>query len=588
MNKEQFEYLFVLTIIVITISFFFYGNLGFSPKTTSSQISESEELPIAAGVVPHHPLAQEIINEFFQKLSDYPSAKTVILFSPDYDNQTALANNHFVTISPKKDGRKQKNDSVSEIINTISQNQLVKINNFKVEHNQGVANLMPFFEKYLPNTKVIPVLISSAATREEIRELIDQLVKVVPNSTVAIASVDFSRYLPYPLLLLHDVRSIRVLTNFEEKEFSSLDVDSWQALYGARYFAQLKNKEKAEVIAHKTTYDFIGSLPENSSLAQQGGVSYYSVIFGGGGKQEISQQSILMVGDIMMARGVALLTDKYGLKYPFKKIKNMFRGVDTVYANLEGPVMVNAPLVSMHSVNFAFPPEVIHLLKKLGFTVLNIANNHTKDKGAAILRGTRGFLVKNGIHPLGDYQSCDSRYYYREGNILFIGAHLVYGNPVCVKEIINNVKKIKERDPDSYIIVTPHWGTEYTSLPNKFQKDTAHAFIDAGVDAVIGHHPHVVQAIEEYKGKPIFYSLGNFVFDMYFSKEVQQELAVGIEYHPDEVVFYLTPIRSRKSQLSFMRGKERNTFLNWLAGISSSSLQNSVKKGIIKVSLVEP
>jgi len=244
--------------------------------------------------------------------------------------------------------------------------------------------------------------------------------------------------------------------------------------------------------------------------------------------------------------------------------------------------MANAPLVSIYSVNFAYPPEIAKLLNGLGFTVLNIANNHIKDKGAAELRDTRGFLSENDIHSLGDYQSCDAEYYYQEGNIVFIGAHLVYGNPVCVQMILKNVKEIKEENPDVYIVVTPHWGTEYTPLPNKFQTNTAYALIDAGVDAVIGHHPHVVQAVEEYKGKPIFYSLGNFVFDMYFSKEVQQELTVGIEYHPDEVIFYLIPIQSQKSQLSFMENEERGNFLNWLAGISSPSLQDSIKKGIIQ------
>jgi len=183
---------------------------------------------------------------------------------------------------------------------------------------------------------------------------------------------------------------------------------------------------------------------------------------------------------------------------------------------------------------------------------------------------------------LGDYQSCSQKYYYKEGNILFIGAHLVYGNSTCIKEILKNVKRIKRENPNIYIIVTPHWGTEYTPLPNKFQRNTAHAFIDAGVDAIIGHHPHVVQAVEEYKGKPIFYSLGNFVFDMYFSKEVQQELAVGVEYHPDKVIFYLIPIQSQKSQLSFMKNRENNDFLNWLASISSPSLQDSIEEGVIQ------
>jgi len=571
------DILFILAALVITIFFFFYSGLGFSSRVTSPKIREPKKLPIAAGVVPHHLLAGEIINKFFQELSNYPSLKTVVLLSPDHYKQTALTGGRFITISSPEIA-----PFVSQI---VSQNPLVKINDFSVGHDQGVVNLMPFFKTYLPHLQVIPFLISPLATEEETKELVDQLNEAVPPNTVFIASVDFTHYLPKPLLLLHDVKSIRVLDNFEEKEFPSLDVDSWQALYAVRYFAHLRGEERVNVIAHKTSYDYVKVLPENSFLGQYGGVSYYSVIFGKGKGKKIKQKSALLVGDIMMARGVALLTDKYGLEYPYEKIKDMFRGIDIVYANLEGPVVANAPRVSMRSVNFGFSPKIVKLLKELGFTVLNIANNHMKDRGEQGIESTRNFLRDNNIVPLGDYQSCSQKYYYREGNILFIGAHLVYGNYACIKEILKNVKRIKRENPNIYIIVTPHWGTEYTPLPNKFQINTAHAFIDAGVDAIIGHHPHVVQAVEEYKGKPIFYSLGNFVFDMYFSKEVQQELAVGVEYHPDKVIFYLIPVQSHKSQLSFMKNKENSDFLNWLASISSPSLQDSIKEGIIEVNL---
>ena len=585
MFRQKRWLLFLIVSLTLVSGYFFYYYKNFVPREETQTIEEVEKLEISAGVVPHHLLAEELINNFFKELNNFSSPETVILFSPDHYNQTALTGGRFITVSSKTDIEQET--KLSEIISILTQNLSVKVNNFSVSQDQGVINLMPFFKKYLPKAKIIPVLISPLATQEEVRTLVEELNQVIPNNTIFLASVDFSHYLPLPLLLLHDVKSIRTLINFEETEFQNLDVDSWQALYAIRYFAKLRQTEESKTIGHKTNYDFIESLPENSLLNKEGGVSYYSVIFKKGAKQEISQNSILFVGDIMMARGVAQLLNKYGLDYPYKKIKNIFRGIDIVYGNLEGPIMANAAPVSLHSVNFAYPPEIAELLKNLGFTVLNIANNHTKDKGSQGLEETRKYLKENNIYSLGDYQSCDSKYYFQKDNVVLIGANLTYGNYDCVEEILENVEKLKQENPNLYIIVTPHWGEEYTPFPTKFQENTGHKFIDKGVDAVIGHHPHVVQLVEEYKEKPIFYSLGNFVFDMYFSKEVQQELAVGMELNPREAIFYLIPIKSERSQLSLMNGDETSEFLAWLSKISSSTLKDSIQNGMIKISLTK-
>ena len=80
-----------------------------------------------------------------------------------------------------------------------------------------------------------------------------------------------------------------------------------------------------------------------------------------------------------------------------------------------------------------------------------------------------------------------------------------------------------------FTVVTVHWGTEYVRTASDPQRHIAQAFVEAGADVVFGHHPHVVQGIETIKGKPVFYSLGNFIFDQYGTKETNEGLAVGIE-----------------------------------------------------------
>ena len=79
--------------------------------------------------------------------------------------------------------------------------------------------------------------------------------------------------------------------------------------------------------------------------------------------------------------------------------------------------------------------------------------------------------------------------------------------------LVERVRHLRSSEPDSYIIVTLHWGGEHTLQPVTIQRVRAHQLIDAGADALIGHHTHTLQTIEEYKGKPIYYSIGNFIFD---------------------------------------------------------------------------
>ena len=293
---------------------------------------------------------------------------------------------------------------------------------------------------------------------------------------------------------------------------------------------------------------------------------------------------MLFVGDIMMARGVAQLTEKYGLEYPFFNIRPLFYlfNWNIIYGNLEGPVRTEAKPVSLFSVRFDYSPEIPQLLAKLGFNLLNIANNHVADQGYSAIDSTRKYLEENHIFPLGDYSDCSLKYKYQKDNFIFLGANLVYKNKYCVQDLLQEIKELKTKDTNLYVIVTPHWGTEYTSSPDDFQKQTAHQLIEAGADLIIGHHPHVVQAIEEYQGKLIFYSLGNFVFDMYFSQPVQQELALGFEYQPSKETFYLFPLQSNKSQLSFMTAEEQTKFFNSLAQISTPSLADQIKKGVIE------
>ncbi|MCK4554656.1 CapA family protein, partial [Candidatus Parcubacteria bacterium] len=141
------------------------------------------------------------------------------------------------------------------------------------------------------------------------------------------------------------------------------------------------------------------------------------------------------------------------------------------------------------------------------------------------------------------------------------GFSMVYSklNTAKAEKVINDLASTTD-----LVIVNMHWGTEYKHQFNKLQQETAHTLIDAGADIIIGHHPHVVQDIEVYQGKPIFYSLGNFVFDQYFSQDTQEGLAIGVSINDEKTDFFLYPLKSKLSQVELMVGEEKKNFLQEL------------------------
>lgn len=294
---------------------------------------------------------------------------------------------------------------------------------------------------------------------------------------------------------------------------------------------------------------------------------------------------MLFGGDIMMGRGLDKYFKIYGYEYPFIKVKRLFSQIkwDIIYANLEGPIIDNAKPIQPLSFTFGFVPQISNALKNVGFNLINIANNHITNYGYNGVMTTRRYLTDNNIDVLGDNYECNLKYSIQKYNIIFFGVNLVPLNNQCLNELITTIKELKNKNSNLFIIVTPHWGIEYQQTPSLFQKEIAHRLIDSGVDLIIGHHPHVIQSIEEYNNKLIFYSLGNLVFDQYFSSLTQQSLIIGLEYNPQKQVYYLLPLKSNLGQLNFMKNEEEQELLEHLSQISTSKLQQMIRNGVITV-----
>lgn len=294
------------------------------------------------------------------------------------------------------------------------------------------------------------------------------------------------------------------------------------------------------------------------------------------------QASILVVGDVMLGRYVETLMKKNGISYPFARLGGLLRGHDIVLGNLEGPIDSTHTQTPDDSLLFSFDPNVANILREQGFTVLSLANNHGLDQGAQGVEDTRLLLRDAGIEPLGHPREIDRNDVVVKNisgqTIVLLGLHAIQPS-FDLDGAVSLVQKFKQEHPSSFLLATPHWGNEYQTHSSARQQTIAHALIDAGADFIIGHHPHVVQDVEEYKGRMIFYSLGNFIFDQYFSAETQEGLAVRIVVSSQVVRFELLPLVSEKSQPRPMTQEERSVFLTSLAARSSGSIRGDIVSG---------
>jgi gamma-polyglutamate biosynthesis protein CapA len=242
---------------------------------------------------------------------------------------------------------------------------------------------------------------------------------------------------------------------------------------------------------------------------------------------ESTHVSILFVGDMMFDRYIRRKANENGYDAIFQNVREMLLEADLVVGNLEGPVTSYASVSPERNTGpehfqFTFDPAVASLLYRHNIRAVSLANNHMFDFGREGIAQTRQYLEESNVGFFGDPQM--QEHYFLDMNVEGISFRFI-GYSEWTHTVEEIIPLIRDSHSD-FTIVVPHWGDEYVLTPNQKQVDLAHTFIDAGADLVIGAHPHVIQTVEEYNGKKIFYSLGNFVFDQYFSNDVRCGLVV--------------------------------------------------------------
>lgn len=281
-------------------------------------------------------------------------------------------------------------------------------------------------------------------------------------------------------------------------------------------------------------------------------------------KEEYREVRILFVGDVLLGRNVETLMGVAGQDYPFLGITHFLRSADVVIANFEGAIPETHEKTQDFSFRFSVQAPYLEVLESHNVSVLSFANNHALDFGEEAyqhaLRSCHEYMLVCKGHP--DREDGMSSSVIEVGDeqvgVVFLEAVQSPLHQESVQQVLQELRK-KTREQIAFV----HWGEEYVLTHNEEQADIAEFLIDEGVDVVIGHHPHVVQDIQIYKGKPIFFSLGNFIFDQYFDQHVTEGLIVQMTIKKDVIEYLPVPVTSSdtRSQPRLMTLGERNTLL---------------------------
>jgi len=277
---------------------------------------------------------------------------------------------------------------------------------------------------------------------------------------------------------------------------------------------------------------------------------------------------LAFVGDIMLGREIGKAIAAHGAGYPLDAVIPYLVGADLAFGNLESP-LTTAKRVSggydLHAL-----PAYGEVVKRAGFDLVALANNHATDHGRDGLAETMKTLDGLGIAWIGAGRNSDQAHAARIETIRGLRiAFLAYEGlhatlPATASEAgtawLEPAVAVKEiataRAKADLVVVSVHWGVEYQALPTPSQKALAQQMADAGADLIVGHHPHVVEPVEWVQGagraRPtlVAYSLGNFLFDQGFQDDVMQSAVLQCEVGAGGIVaFGLLPIQMKPWQV---------------------------------------
>ena len=300
----------------------------------------------------------------------------------------------------------------------------------------------------------------------------------------------------------------------------------------------------------------------------------------------ITETRVLFTGDVFLGRDVERRNTGELSAQPLE-IFDTFSGLDAVVINFEAPIpQVHIPTPDF-GMQFSVSARFLPTLAEAGVTHVSLANNHALDHSAAGFTHTQESFRAYDIKPFGHptrFTSDSIGYIETPSHTLAaVGLHTLFGLPTSAD--IHRVMEHANATADMTVVYV-HWGEEYQLQHSRAEEQLANTLVAAGADLIIGHHPHVVQGVDMIDDVVIFYSLGNTIFDQYFSINVQEGLLVELVLTDDEFELLLHPITSVGTPTvpRRMTDQERVAWLAALGKRSADSLQEMISEGAIHVS----
>ena len=251
--------------------------------------------------------------------------------------------------------------------------------------------------------------------------------------------------------------------------------------------------------------------------------------------------NVVFTGDILLDRGVRRVIEHHGVGHLFSDgIDSVFKSAQVVVGNLECPATkIKAPVFKRFI--FRGEPEWLDTLHQHGITHLNLANNHSIDQGREGLIDTKKNIIAAGMVPIGAGKNMQEasepvllaseprKVWLVPSLRLALENYAYLTDKPCVSQepmdsLLSRVYQLRQQDSTAVIIVSLHWGAEHKLEPVPRQKHDAHMLCLAGADMLVCHHTHTLQTIEDFRGRKIYYSIGNFIFDQ--SKPLNSEACI--------------------------------------------------------------
>lgn len=297
---------------------------------------------------------------------------------------------------------------------------------------------------------------------------------------------------------------------------------------------------------------------------------------------EIEDFTMFFSGDIMLQNSTSIYDDKGINGILSEYLEQEMVDADMTVTNNEFAFSTGGTKASDKQFTFRVNPTYVSALQDMGVDVASLANNHALDYGQEALVDTFTTLDHAGISYVGAGETkerAEEAVYVEAGGrtVGVLSASRVI--PVaswnidnrqpglfCTYDSTRLVERIKEvKEECDYVVVFVHWGIERANNPEEYQRNLAKQYIDAGVDLVVGNHPHVPQGIEYYKGVPIVYSLGNYIFNQNMVDTYALKVLWDIE---GNTTLQVVPIDTANYYTSELSGDEEQSFYKYLEGIS--------------------